>query len=650
MAYNKKSWAKAKEEEKKKWADDALEQISFHKMRTEDVKEYFEFMSNMYDYSPRNIGMMKNQYPGAEFVASKEKFKELGFDILENQKPIKILAPNKVTYLKLGNDNLKQLKYATKEEREKVKNKEIKTVQKTFYKLAPVYDLTQTNAKPEDYPKVYPNARIDLKLDNPKLALEIKKANIKYLEKLGIPVSVENFSVNGLGTAKGYYEPLNHKIALNSLNTESENVMTLVHETAHALMHNKESTYVKEYKGLNVKELEAELTSFVVNKHFGIDTSEQTIPYIASWTDNLKNIKDIESSLKDIQHTSSRIINGIEENISKEFLKEMKNELNTNNINEIRLSLSNYKYDDYKGLIELHESEIKDLFKSSDIKIRKGTDFEILEQKDTNFIDRSYLVINNPNNIKSSDLSDIKDALITKLENSEFNRTGIDFNTTAINLVEIQDDRLKVSNQIANISDIDINNQSKEASQFYKECIELFDKTNNVTVIDNISLDGNYPMDFEEFKELQLHLPIKSNTKTEVALETTEISKPSYLVKRLDELSKTKTVGLDIDGNFKQPIIHIKETNQVMPLKVLSKNIKNNDFDIEAFTYEVYTNPHQKLFDGDFNVFNNKTVMEQVKIDADLNGVPDIYQKSIDNMKESNISRESTHEKKMELN
>lgn len=496
MAYNKKSWAKAKEEEKKKWADDALEQISFHKMNVEDVKEYFEFMSNMYDYSPRNIGMMKNQYPGAEFVASKEKFKELGFDILENQKPIKILAPNKVTYMKLGNDNLKQLKYATKEEREKVKNKEIITVQKTFYKLAPVYDLTQTNAKPEDYPKVYPNARIDLKLDNPKLALEIKKANIKYLEKLGIPVSVENFSVNGLGTAKGYYEPLNHKIALNSLNTESENVMTLVHETAHALMHNKESTYAKEYKGLNVKELEAELTSFVVNKHFGIDTSEQTIPYIASWTDNLKNIKDVESSLKDIQHTSSRIINGIEENISKEFLKEME----------------------------------------------------------------------------------------------------------------------------------------------------------NVTVIDNISLDGNYPMDFEEFKELQSYLPIKSNTKTGIALKTTEISKPSYLVKRLDELSKTKTVGLDIDGNFKQPIIHIKETNQVMPLKVLSKNIKSNDFDIEAFTYEVYTNPHQKLFDGDFNVFNNKTVMEQVKIDADLNGVPDIYQKSIDNMKESNISRESTHEKKMELN
>lgn len=285
--------------------------------------------------------------------------------------------------------------------------------------------------------------------------------------------------------------------------------MTLVHETAHALMHNKESTYVKEYKGLNVKELEAELTSFVVNKHFGIDTSEQTIPYIASWTDNLKNIKDIESSLKDIQHTSSRIINGIEENISKEFLKEMQNELNTNNIN---------------------------------------------------------------------------------------------------------------------------------------------DKTNNVTVIDNISLDGNYPMDFEEFKELQSYLPIKSNTKTGIALKTTEISKPSYLVKRLDELSKTKTVGLDIDGNFKQPIIHIKETNQVMPLKVLSKNIKSNNFDIEAFTYELYTNPHHKLFDGDFNVFNNKTVMEQVKIDADLNGVPDIYQKSIDKMKESSISRESTHEKKMELN
>ncbi|WBF54013.1 hypothetical protein [Macrococcoides canis] len=121
----------------------------------------------------------------------------------------------------------------------------------------------------------------------------------------------------------------------------------------------------------------------------------------------------------------------------------------------------------------------------------------------------------------------------------------------------------------------------------------------------------------------------------------------SHVKDRLDVLEKK--IGLNQKGDFNQPIIHIKETNQVMPLKVLSKNIKSKDFDTEAFTYEIYTNPHHKLFDGDFNVSNNKTVMEQVKIDADLNGVPDVYQKSLDNMKKHSTTKEQVHEKSIEL-
>lgn len=499
MAYDKKNWMKAKEEEKKQWANEAIEKISFHEKSTEEAIEFFKFMARMYDYSPRNIAMMKDQYPGALFVGSKEKFKELGFNILEDQKPINILAPNPVTYIKLPDNKMKQYKYATKEEKQKVQDNELKTVKKMFYKLAPVYDVTQTDAKPKDYPIIYPNARMELEMKDPEFAERLKNANIKYLESLGIPVNEENFSVNGLGVAKGYYSPSKNVIGLNKINTPSESVQTLMHETAHAIMHK----YDRETP-TNIKELEAELTSFVVNKHYGIDTSDFTIPYVATWTDNMSNVKDVEKSLKNIAQASEKIINGID--------KELNNDLILENKNELRVSLHGYNYDDYKKLMEVHGDKIKEIVKSDDIYIRKGSDNELPGQNETYFSDSSYLIIKNENNFSQSDLRDLQTELITSIDMANLHNKGKMYYSHAVNLVEIKDNHLKVSNVITEVGDFNLNEVKGEEKEYYLECIELFEKTNAISVVDNKDLDhDDKSMSFEEFKEFQSHLPIKSN-------------------------------------------------------------------------------------------------------------------------------------------
>ena len=97
MAYNKKNWMKQKEEEKKQWAKDAVENIKLYERKPEDVKEYLNFMSRMHNYSPRNTASIHAQFPGAGFVASKDKYRELGFEILPDQKGIDIMVPMSIT-------------------------------------------------------------------------------------------------------------------------------------------------------------------------------------------------------------------------------------------------------------------------------------------------------------------------------------------------------------------------------------------------------------------------------------------------------------------------------------------------------------------------------------------------------------------------
>lgn len=65
----------------------------------------------------------------------------------------------------------------------KDKNKEIKTIQNVwYYKLVDVYDITQTNAKPEDFPEYYPDRRYNFYVKNTEVIDDIISANKNYLK------------------------------------------------------------------------------------------------------------------------------------------------------------------------------------------------------------------------------------------------------------------------------------------------------------------------------------------------------------------------------------------------------------------------------------------------------------------------------------
>ena len=150
---------------------------------------------------------------------------------------------------------------------------------------------------------------------------------IKALEQVA-PVPVERNDINS--GAKGYFSPAEQKIVLQQGMSEVQTVKTLIHETAHALLHDKDGSKVEgvddlEKKNRNTKEVEAESVAYTGCEYFGIDTSEYSFGYIAGWSAG-KELKELKESMETIRKTASKIISGIED-LCREKTRSIKDKL-----------------------------------------------------------------------------------------------------------------------------------------------------------------------------------------------------------------------------------------------------------------------------------------------------------------------------------
>lgn len=92
---------------------------------------------------------------------------------------------------------------------------------------------------------------------------------------------------------------------------------TAVHETAHAILHDRD---IMEENGMTkdrmTKEGEAESVAYVVCNHFGLDTSDYSFSYIASWSSG-KEMSELRSSMDTIRTTSSQFISDITDRLQE---------------------------------------------------------------------------------------------------------------------------------------------------------------------------------------------------------------------------------------------------------------------------------------------------------------------------------------------
>ncbi|MGH0601654.1 LPD25 domain-containing protein [Bacillus mycoides] len=281
-----------------------------------DLKEYLTFMAKFYHYSPSNISLIQSQFEGARAVGSFSFWKEKGFPVKKGEKGIKILVPNRtVAKFKDKEGAWKTVTKANEEEKKQIESKSVEMIPgRLYFAVGHVFDLSQTNAKAEDIPRIFPNRWLEGSVTDYQ---SLYKGMEAIAENNGVKIIAPKTE---LGVAKGVSYTLTKEVALNPRNSELQNVKTLLHELAHAKLHTAE-THMN-YTAPE-KEFQAEMTAYAVSSYFGIDTSEYSLGYLANWTQG-KEMKDKTKLLKEVHETSIEFIETIENTLEKE--KEQINE------------------------------------------------------------------------------------------------------------------------------------------------------------------------------------------------------------------------------------------------------------------------------------------------------------------------------------
>ena len=340
MAYIKKT-REEKETEVKALIENTEKKINQYFESPENIKEYLSFMSKFYNYSLNNSVLIDNQFSGAIGVGSYAFFKEKSFQVNKGEKGIKILVPQ-IGKDKFKNEKgeIKSLDKATKEEKIKIKDKILKAVKgKTYFVQGYVFDVSQTNAKSQDLPSLFPNRWLEGSIKD---YGNFYKGMEKIARNIGVKIVEPK---QELGAAKGVSYTNSKEIALNPRNTELQNVKTLIHELTHAKLHtmekyNKYETYEKEFQ--------AELTAYTVCSHFGIDTSEYSLKYLHDWTKD-RTLKDKKELLREVRETSIEYIETLEEVlINKREIQEPVKE-------KIYESTEVNKIDNTKGRVHMYQ-------------------------------------------------------------------------------------------------------------------------------------------------------------------------------------------------------------------------------------------------------------------------------------------------------
>ena len=312
-----------KREEIKKLTETMNESITSYFETPQQMAKYLEFMTQFYNYSLRNTALIQNQFSGAQAVGSYKFWQEKGFQVQKGEKAIQILVPNKTKPKFKGDDGKwKGIKYASAQEKERIKSGELEKKEGSIYfGKGSVFDISQTNAKANDLPEIYPNKWMEGNVAN-------YQAMLGAMQEVGNNLDVTiGDPMEELGSAKGafYYgmENRQNHIGLNPRNGELQNVKTLLHELAHAKLHSSPE------KRMNLsseeKEFQAEMTAYAVASYFNIDTSDYSLGYLANWTQG-KELQDKAKLLEEVRATSVEFIEIMEPELMKEQVKDLENE------------------------------------------------------------------------------------------------------------------------------------------------------------------------------------------------------------------------------------------------------------------------------------------------------------------------------------
>ena len=294
------------EKQKVKEITDKLEEGLKELFESEKYKKYLSTMSKFHNYSFNNTLLIALQRPDASLVAGYQAWqKNFNRHVKRGEKGIRILAPAPYK-IKEERDKLDPVTGEVMLDKDGMPQTEEVEVKIPAFRAVSVFDVAQTEGEP------LPELEAKELLSTVEGYEDFIKA-VTYVAP--VPIGFEDIP----GASKGYFNIGENRIAVQEGMSESQTLKTMVHETAHSMLHNKEvnrEDILAPAKDRNSKEVEAESIAFTVCNHFGIDTSDYSFGYIAGWSSG-KDMKELKSSLDTIRRTASELITGIEEQLKE---------------------------------------------------------------------------------------------------------------------------------------------------------------------------------------------------------------------------------------------------------------------------------------------------------------------------------------------
>ena len=226
------------------------------------------------DYSPYNAMLIEWRDPNATIVHSRKDWERLGYKIRENARGISVLVPlfaaRKVSDVELSKFIERMRAKGHSEEHimgevnARLANKG-RSSQVHVFSTGKVFDASSVDGNPIP---------------------EHEKVRMSTIYEAGKAAAREHYTVEegSIEKSRGYTAfPDDENRVIRVMKVPNENVEplhTLFHELGHARLHGK----MKIPRGM--EEQEAELTSYLVLQHFGIDDTKNSAAYIANWGQN----------------------------------------------------------------------------------------------------------------------------------------------------------------------------------------------------------------------------------------------------------------------------------------------------------------------------------------------------------------------------
>jgi N-terminal domain of anti-restriction factor ArdC len=251
--------------------------------KSETLTAYLNAMARFHSYSFGNILQIARQRPTATRVAGIRTWNEMGRFVKKGEKGIQILAPM-TGYRRRRND--------AEEQEPESKPQPVLIGFRAVY----VFDVAQTEGA--DLPEFEHSITGE--------AGEHRDRLIDFLAQQNIALEFNEKIAPALGVSYG------GKIALLPGQSKAEEFVSLVHETAHELLHKADRRTMTTQ---TVRETEAEAVAFIVGQAVGLEMGRASSDYIQMYAGNAALLAE---SLEVIQRTASTILRAIRPEEPKE--------------------------------------------------------------------------------------------------------------------------------------------------------------------------------------------------------------------------------------------------------------------------------------------------------------------------------------------